>query len=387
MKRNSTHYRSAFTLVELLVVIAIIGMLIGLLLPAVQSAREAARRMQCSNNLKQLGLAVHNFHDTFNLLPAAGNGPAANRTAFVPLLPFFEQGARYDEIVGRDNDQSLIAVTPSGHYNDPYSDHASWKGSITMLMCPSDGGVRSPHTPSGHTTGPRIALNYCFSEADFVMYGYGQAGNFRSPFGMQSTRDSRWVGSRNWGQGTTNTVGSITDGTSNTLIFSERCATPGDGSVIDERIKGGVYGQGFDVWNLRPSACMATRGANGQYVSGGQPKAGSGSNFAYYTLQNGFFHTIVPPNGPSCSWTDGSSLGSWAAILPPTSYHAGGVTACFADGSVRFITETIEYGDLTQWFAYLSSSGSANRGGATGRSPFGIWGALGSMNGGESASL
>ena len=382
MRKFSTHYKPAFTLVELLVVIAIIGMLIGLLLPAVQSAREAARRMQCSNNLKQLGLAVHNYHDTYNALPGAGNGPAANRTAFVILLPFFEQAARYGEIVSHDDYSASDA-----HHNDPYSDRAFWKGSITMLMCPSDGGVRSSHTPSGHTTGPRIPTNYSFSEADFVMYAYGQAGNFRSPFGMQSTRDSRWVGSRNWGQGTTNTLGSITDGTSNVLILSERCATPGDGSVVDERIKGGVYGQGFDMWNLRPSACMATRGANGNYVEGGQPKGGSGSNFGYYTLQNGFFHTIVPPNGPSCSWTNGSSLGSWAAILPPTSYHAGGVTACFADGSVRFVTETVEYGDLTQWFAYLSSSGSANRAGATGRSPFGIWGALGSMNGGESASL
>jgi len=132
---------------------------------------------------------------------------------------------------------------------------------------------------------------------------------------------------------------------------------------------------------------MATRGANGQYRPGGQPKGGSGSNFAYYTLQNGFFHTILPPNGPSCSWTNGSSLGSWAAILPPTSYHPGGVHVGFADGSVRFISETIEYGDLTQWFAHRSSSGSGNPGGATGQSPFGVWGALGSKNGGENTSL
>ena len=382
MGKNSIVYKPAFTLVELLVVIAIIGMLVGLLLPAVQSAREAARRMQCSNKLKQLGLAVHNYHDTHNALPGAGNGPAANRTAFVILLPFFEESARYSEITSHDDYSASNA-----HHNDPYSDRTFWKGSLNILVCPSDSDVRNPHTPSGHTTGARIPTNYGFSEADFVMYGYGQAGNFRSPFGMQSTRDPRWVGTRNWGQGTTNSLGSITDGTSNTLILSERCAAPGDGSANVEKIKGGVYGESFDQWNERPSACMATKGPGGNYITGRQPKGGTGSNFGYYTLQNGFFHTIIPPNGPSCSWTNGTSVGSWAAILPPTSYHTGGVNACLADGSVRFISETVEYGDLTQWFAYRSSSGSANPAGATGRSPFGIWGALGSMNGGESTSL
>jgi prepilin-type processing-associated H-X9-DG protein len=361
-----------------LVVIAIIGMLIGLLLPAVQSAREAARRMQCSNNLKQLGLAVHNYHDTFNTFPGHGTGPQQNRTAFVPLLPFFEQGARYAEIQ---------AITVHNLYS-PWADHAAWKGSpIVMLLCPSDGGSRIGHAPSGHTTGPQIPTNYGFSEADFVQHSYGKYDNYRSPFGMLLSTNPGWAAAF-WGSGAAYGFSSVTDGLSNTVILSERVATPGDGSQIVESLRGGVYGQGFDMWNLRPSDCMATRGAGGNYIPGGQPKGGTGTNFAYYTLQNGFFHTIVPPNGPSCSWTNGTSLGSWAAIFPPTSFHAGGVNVCLGDGSVRFIPETIDTGsDMTVLFRWRTYTGGWDRRPLSAPSDFGVWGALGSRDGGETVSL
>jgi len=97
MRTNQRHYRPAFTLVELLVVIAIIGMLIGLLLPAVQSAREAARRMQCSNNFKQIGIAVHTFHDSRNGLPPVSLGPGKASVFFV-LFPFIERGTLWDTV-------------------------------------------------------------------------------------------------------------------------------------------------------------------------------------------------------------------------------------------------------------------------------------------------
>jgi prepilin-type processing-associated H-X9-DG protein len=351
--------------------------------------------MQCTSHLKQLGLAVHNHHDTHNVMPGAGTGPRQNRTAFVVILPFFEETARYDAI------QALATYTTcpnttgnvcsAGRCIDPYRDHACWKGSINILRCPSDGGVRSGYTPSGDVTGPYVATNYSFSEADFVMRDYGESGNFRSPFGM--ARSVEWGG--RWGNESMHGLGSITDGTSNTIVFSERCATPGNASQIEESIRKGVYGQGFDTWNRLPSVCMATRGSGGQYVPNGQPKGGSGSNFAYYTNNNGLFHTIIPPNGPSCSWTNGTSFGSYAAILAPTSFHTGGVNVCFADGSVRFVPETINYGDLTKWFRYTYSADQSPgprasdepTHPASGQSPYGIWGALGSMNGGESASL
>ena len=128
--------RRAFTLVELLVVIAIIGILIALLLPAVQAAREAARRSQCSNNLKQLGLALHNYHDTFKAQPPRQGGPLwsggsltnpPRHSAFVNLLPFIEQDARYSQIM-----TSQLNAWSGGA-------DSGYVGEIAPFICPSDG--------------------------------------------------------------------------------------------------------------------------------------------------------------------------------------------------------------------------------------------------------
>ncbi|MGL4593332.1 MAG: DUF1559 domain-containing protein [Thermoguttaceae bacterium] len=135
---KTTNYRLAFTLVELLVVIAIIGVLIALLLPAVQAAREAARRMQCSNGMKQFVLAMHNYHDTLNVLPPGCiNTSSSGTTQFgvigshMFLMPFIEQGFRYDGWVAQGY--------PGAHSNPPAGTTWGWlSGSIPPLRCPSD---------------------------------------------------------------------------------------------------------------------------------------------------------------------------------------------------------------------------------------------------------
>ena len=374
------HKKTAFTLVELLVVIAIIGILIALLLPAVQAAREAARRMQCTNHLKQWGLAIHTYHDAWKGFPGHGTGPYGNRTAFVPLLPFVEQTARYSDITARD------AIDPD---HSPYHDHLWWKGSISALLCPSDGNSRSGYVPPGHTTGPQVATNYCFSEADYIAYDYGGSGNTRSPFGMARITDPRWSGEirysgRNWGQCSPYSFASVTDGLSNTIVMSERIASPGDGRQILNSLKGGVAGEGFDAWWETPQTCMQTRGPGSSYLWP-NPAGGQGTNFGYYKFNNGFFHTIVPPNAPSCSWTNNGAIGTWTAIFPPTSNHTGGVNCAAGDGSVHFISDTISTGDLTQYPCYVG----ANRiyEGCSGASNFGLWGNLGVMNDGQSVTF
>src|SRR5687768_16864579 len=124
--------RRAFTLVELLVVIAIIGVLVALLLPAVQSAREAARRMRCSNNLKQIGLALHNYNDMYSKFPylRGGRNSGANRFGdyhgILGTLPFFEQGSRFEQWANDPN-----AVEP---WNNTY---VPWQNQIQVLLCPS----------------------------------------------------------------------------------------------------------------------------------------------------------------------------------------------------------------------------------------------------------
>jgi hypothetical protein len=346
-------------------------MLIALLLPAVQAAREAARRMQCANKLKQLGTAIHNFYDSYNILPGHGNGPNQNRTAFVRMLPFFEETARHNEIVSHD-ESSL---------NNPYDNSVWWKGKIETLLCPSDPGGLKPYTVSGHTTGAFVPTNYCFSEADFVMRYYGQSHNNRSPFGMKPSpkfwhvEDSTHKGTE-WGTEAEYTFATISDGLSNTAIFSERCTSPGDGNTVNNSLKGGIAN--VNGWTSTPQVCIGKKGNGNEYSSGVQGRNGSGSNFAYYTLNNAMFHTFIPPNGASCS---ALPLGQKAAQLPPTSFHQGGVNVCLGDSAVRFISDTIDCGNnLDIWFRYLND-------GLGDLSPFGVWGALGTMNAGEAKGL
>src|SRR4051794_6862694 len=171
------HRRTAagFTLVELLVVIAIIGVLVALLLPAVQAAREAARRSQCSNNLKQFGIALHNYHDTFrNFPPRRGgtNGCDGNvdlarvkcnydrLSAFVMLLPFYEQKALYDTIqAGGVTDSAGNLIAPGGPA--PWYNNAKWtpwQVQLQVIICPSDKIIPTP-TSQAHNS-------YAFSMGD-----------------------------------------------------------------------------------------------------------------------------------------------------------------------------------------------------------------------------
>jgi hypothetical protein len=331
--------------------------------------------MQCTNKLKQLGLAIHNYHDVNNNLPGHNNGPNENRTAFIPLYSFFEQSARYAEIVSFDvYDPSNMAC------NDPYSDRSCWHGNINDLLCPSDDGGSRPYTRTGHS-GALTPTNYVFSEADYLLYQYGYPNNIRSPFGMAPSNMSSPT---RWGHGSPYTFASVTDGLSNTIFLSERCAAPGTGENEFRRIKGGVAN--LSSWNNSHQACMNTRGVGGDYNR--DAREGSGSNCAYIGFLNAFFHTILPPNAPSCHEflapsTTAPAGADTAALLPPTSNHSGGVNTVFGDGSVHFITETIDVGPT------FTIDGKYNYPNATayGDPSFGVWSRLGCMNDGLTVSI
>lgn len=380
MKTNvifSPHSKvKGFTLVELLVVIAIIGILIALLLPAVQAAREAARRMQCTNNLKQWGLAIHNYHDANKSLPGHGAGPRQNWTAFVPMLPYIEQGARYDEITSHDEYSEISdAVTQSNHCSH---DHPWWKGTIKDMICPSDPGSKEPYTQPGHVNGAFGPTNYVFSEADFLQRHAGQHSNYRSPFGMKVSNHALWPGL--YGSCSRGGFSVVSDGLSNTIFMSERCAKPGAWSVRYDKIKGGIgY---YDGWNNATVACVNTKGSNGDYdTTKSTGWDGAGKNWAHYYPFNALFHTLGPPNSPTCAFTEERGQ------FPATSFHTGGVNTLFGDGSVHFASETIDWQSSDQdwstdvWYFW---DNSPTKGGA---SPFGVWGAMGSCNGGESKTM
>ena len=364
---------AGFTLVELLVVIAIIGILIALLLPAVQAAREAARRSQCTNNLKQLGVALHNYVDTNKKLPflCGGTGDFPNDppwgdyqhctptstsayrlSGFVSLLPFMEQQAVYD--MSSDNNFS------PGGWCDVANSPVYAK--ISGFFCPSDGDVNSY---------ARGARNYMMSMGDWTMQHHDAARNVpnpRGPFGI----------TRQEGSGRCYGFASVTDGLSNTAAFSERVV----GSQQMAEIKGGfaaVAGlfpgstSGTAMLPIVPLNCMNAAIVNHRYST---PSSGNttGQYWSDGAIVASGFNTILPPNAPSCA-PAGTATQESRLLVPPTSNHPGGANVCMLDGSVQFISETIDTGDLTLG---LVQSGASN---------YGVWGAIGSRAGGEPVSL
>jgi len=318
--------QTGFTIIELMVVIAIIAVLIALLLPAVQSARESARRIQCVNNLKQVGLAIMNYHDTIGTLPPTlmitGRAGAVSWTneygAYPRILPYAEQGNLFNAInfdIGMFTPANLtVAATYVG-----------------LLVCPSEPtkvsfpGELPPGTPMS-------VCNYGFCEGDwFVFSGLGSTRKNRATFGPNQNRR----------------LSEVTDGLSQTVWISEgKAAQPyyRDCPVLSQINDPDVIPPpDADPYVVCPEyrgtgGCVLRFGHN-EWIESGVHHAG--------------FTTAWPPNMPLRGGPNGEypeidinssreKLGrpSFAAVVA-RSYHPGGVNALFGDGSVRFIKNSI----------------------------------------------
>jgi len=375
----------AFTLVELLVVIAIIGILIALLLPAVQAAREAARRMTCTNHLKQISLAAHTFHDAHKQLPPLNRSrmlkgvwdsthPGANpgyddmalcRVSWAMLLcPFIEQGALYEAYLG------LLQVANNNWWDaTPWNNWTDVNVAVVQIpgyMCPSD----SVGPGGGQRGGNHGRISYTGCNGDVA---------------FQNTYSSDFRGAI--GPGTRQTIGlsSLSDGTSNTIVWGEVAI----GTIDSKMIKGGVAIEDGAHW-AQPQNCLNHRGSGGELTGdfrrniGGDnvgPESAQGRAWMSGEFLSGYFHTLLPPNAPSCSQ---DHRPYWGNLMSASGYHTGGVNVGMGDGSVQFVSDTISTGNLDRapasymnWQDVLLS----------GKSPYGVWGAMGSRNGGESVSL
>lgn len=330
MKREPKRQRVGFTLVELLVVIAIIGILVALLLPAVQAAREAARRSQCTNQLKQLGLAMQNYEDTHRVLPPAGlaygftphvdGAPKTilNLNGFVLMLPFMEQQAVYAQYNfsgsagAYDTNGIPLAGDPGVNGNDKIVSMQ-----LPIFYCPSDDGPRA-------TTNLGGAYGISNSSA---LFGALTCYEFSTNPGQELGNGNSWnafAGSKTralFGQNSASRLGDAKDGTSNTTAFVETTLRTGDG--------------GSNAWGYRGWVMMGVAlYANAPYGINQWQAPASWSSW----------YSAPPMVGKVVEWGNAGSL------------HPAGCQACMADGSVHFINEAADLVTL-QRMGYIADGG------------------------------
>lgn len=378
--------RSAFTLVELLVVIAIIGVLVGLLLPAVQAAREAARRMSCSNNFKQLGLSLHNYESAYKTMPAHDYWTAAGRadfggqqapdggwydrgSALTALLPFMEQTALWETISNPFNGPGVngnnMTAYPMGakEWNGQYP---PWATQVAPFHCPSAG-------QSSFTFG---ATNYALCHGDTPSFADNRRGYWFG--GLQSYEAC----SRGMFAGMHYLkFRDVLDGLSNTIAMGEIATDIGDRSLVGTVVR--KRGTNKEL-HANPTLNCSDVVRDPQRPLFLDPSIANsevmprGERYYDSDRDNAVCTTIFPPNSPSClddnQWQGG--------VLSMGSRHQGGAHVLMGDGAVVFLTDSIEAGNQSS-----PSVGSPTGLPAGSASPYGLWGALGTRGAKESVAL
>ena len=299
-----------FTLIELLVVIAIIAVLIALLLPAVQQVREAARRTQCKNNLKQIGIALHNYESMHLRLPSARTGSPHLWSALAQILPYIEGGNVFAAV---DFELGVL---------DPVNTEAV-RTRIPIYVCPSDSGPDRLHDD--------------FAPTNYV----ANAGTGRQNFGSFRPEDGPESIDGVFFDRSSVRFAEVTDGLSNTTAFGETLRGSGtDITSPDLQDERRLFRKGPQLTAVTDSFCASQTFWSGQ----------RGREWARGNLNSASYNHYLTPNNVLPDCLSGNVMGR----LAPRSDHAGGVNELFLDGHSRFISDTV---DLQVWWGIASRNG------------------------------
>jgi prepilin-type N-terminal cleavage/methylation domain-containing protein/prepilin-type processing-associated H-X9-DG protein len=337
--------RRGFTLIELLVVIAIIAVLIALLLPAVQAAREAARRTQCVNNLKQIGLAVHNYHDQVGSFPMGASLGLFSANSYVAkqnwgylaaILPQLGETPLYNAI------NFSIGVQLSGF---PFTfNSTAIVTQVKEFLCPSDpnagGGYSYSNNYYGSVGTTTNLTNAGANAVSLAVYDTTGIFAFQRCYGIQC----------------------VTDGTSNTIAACESTVgnasqTVGSRNVGLTNVPGIPAGAALLDASTDDNSTMAgLRACDAAWSKGSNIDARRGLQWALGGMCFTLFNTVAPPNSVNNTWTYCSSIntGSFTNYSEADSCHPGGVNTLMADGSVRFLKSTI---NIRTWWALGTRAG------------------------------
>jgi prepilin-type N-terminal cleavage/methylation domain-containing protein len=380
MKRRNVH---GFTLVELLVVIAIIGVLVGLLLPAVQAAREAARRMSCGNNIRQVGLAFLNYESAYKKFPPGHGGPAPGGTGqdqnvgvgrvgvnrwsgTLMALPYMEQQQLYTQLFTLPYRHPTNGTTINGWLYPwemgPNGNYLPWRTQVPGLRCPSDPGKMNIDANWGDDGQARTTYTMCYGDTTENNHIASHPAANRGMFQGRYQRR----------------MAEATDGLAYTAILGEVGTTPSQNlgwGAGKFRIQGGmVVNMGGMNTGTGVLACRNT--AQGDRYVGGTP----GGHWRGQRWGDGHpsfsgFTTILPPNRASCN----AGGGDWDwGIFSASSYHGAGAHVCFGDNNVRFIPNSVDAGDAGRDPPLGQDGLRSNL-----PSPYGAWGAMGTRDAGD----